>query len=134
MEFSRRTHVAVRARAASKHCLRRGLHGRATLGLAQVVVVPAAFTWVLTNHFGKQRSVFGGAVRAYLPGFSADASPYAHRLALPDHISSAEGAAQCVSWLRWLAAAESIRRTRLGIDVLAFATIRNASLEFRQQA
>ena len=72
-------------------------------------------------------------MRAYLPGFSADASPYAHRLALSDHISSAEGAAQCLSWLRWLAAAESIRRARLGIDVLAFATIRSASLELRQQ-
>ena len=33
---------------------------RATLGIGQVAVLPAAFTWELTNRFGKQRSVFGG--------------------------------------------------------------------------
>jgi hypothetical protein len=33
---------------------------RSVLGLAQVVLVPAEHTWVLTNRFGKMRSVFGG--------------------------------------------------------------------------
>jgi hypothetical protein len=106
---------------------------RATLGIGHVAIVPAAFTWALTSRFGKQRSVFGGAVRAYLPGFAEDANPYGHRLVLADHISTPEGAAQCIHWMRWLAATESIRRTRLGIDVLAFATIRNAKLLLKQQ-
>ena len=106
---------------------------RATLGIGYVAIVPAAFTWNLTGRFGKQRSVFGGAVRAYLPGFSEDASPYSHRLMLAEHIMSPGGAAQCSRWLRLLAATESVRRTRLGADVLAFATIRNATLQLKQQ-
>jgi hypothetical protein len=106
---------------------------RATLGIGHVAILPAAFSWTLTRRFGKQRSVFGGAVRTYLPGFAEGASPYAHRLVLADQISSSEGAAQCTRWMRCLAATESIRRTRLGTDVLAFAAIRNASLQFKQQ-
>jgi hypothetical protein len=106
---------------------------RATLGIGQVVVLPAAFTWELTNRFGRQRSVFGGAVRAYLPGFAEDASPYGHRLVLADNISTPEGVAQCTRWMRLLAASESLRRTRLGFDVLSFASIRNANLQLKQQ-
>ena len=107
---------------------------RATIGIGYVVVVPTSYTWVLTDRFGKQRSVFGGAVRAYLSGFAEDASPYGHRLILPNQISTPEGAAQCGAWLRSLAAAESIRRNRVGTDVLPFMTIRNASLQLQQQS
>ena len=106
---------------------------RATLGIGHVAVVPAALTWALTRRFGKHRSVFGGAARAYLPGFTEDASPYGHRLVLADQISKPEGAAQVARWMRLLAAAESVRRTRIGTDVLAFAAIRSASLQLKQQ-
>lgn len=106
---------------------------RATLGIGHVAILPAAHTWALTQRFGKRRSVFGGAVRAYLPGFSEDASPYEHRLMLADQISTAEDAAKCNRWMKSLAAAESVRRTPLGTDVLAFATIRNAALQLKQQ-
>ena len=106
---------------------------RATIGIGYVTIVPAAFTWALTRRLGKQRSVFGGAVRAYLPGFAESASPYGHRLVLADRISTSEGAAQCVRSMKLLAATESVRRTRLGADVLPFATIRNATLQLKQQ-
>jgi hypothetical protein len=106
---------------------------RATLGTALVAVVPAAYTWLLTERFGKLRSVFGGAVRTYLPGFSEDASPYSHRLVLAQSIQNPGGAAECTRWMRSLAAAESLRRTRLGKDVLPFTAIRSAALQLRQQ-
>lgn len=106
---------------------------RATLGIAHVVILPAAYTWTLTERFGKQRSVFGGAVRAYLPGFAEDASPYIHRLAIADHISTPEGAARCIRWMRSMVAAESVKRSRLGEDVLSFSAIRSASLELKQR-
>lgn len=102
---------------------------RAVLGIGHVVVLPAPFTWALTQRFGKPRSVFGGAVRAYLPGFSEDANPYAHRLVLAEQLSTGDGQVQCSRWMRSLAAKESVRRTALGVDVLAFAAIRNVSLE-----
>ena len=106
---------------------------RATLGLAHVAVLPADLTWVLTEQFGKQRSVYGGAVRAYRPGFSDDANPYDHRLILADQLRTPEGVAQCGRWLRSMAARDSIFRTRLGDDVLTFGQVRSAGLELRQR-
>jgi hypothetical protein len=106
---------------------------RATLGTGHVVILPAQYTWTLTQAFGRKYSVFGGAVRAYLPGFSVDESPYAHRLVLSDRLLVPDGAAQCTRWMQSLAATESIRRTVLGRDVLAFAAIRSAALALNQQ-
>lgn len=106
---------------------------RAMLGLAHVALAYPQPTWNLTSHFGKFRSVFGGAARIYLPGFSDDADPYHHRLVLADQIATAEGAARCTRWIRQLVADESVRRSRLGREVLPFAAIRNASLQLRQE-
>lgn len=105
---------------------------RATIGTAQVVVVSPEVAWTLTDRFGKQRSVFGGAVRAYMAGFSPEANPYAHRLSLPDSIATGVGTAQTLRWMRWLAASESVRAVRMGKDILAYATVRAASLKLRQ--
>ena len=107
---------------------------RAMLGTAHIAVVSASMTWNLTERFGRFRSVFGGAARVYLPGFTETADPYSHRLVLADQINTPEGAARCVRWMRQLAAGESVRRTKLGRDVLAFSAIRNASLQLRQEA
>lgn len=106
---------------------------RAMLGLAHVALVYPQPTWKLTSHFGKFKSVFGGAARIYLPGFSDDADPYHHRLVLADQIATAEGAARCTRWIRQVVADESVRRSRLGREVLPFAAIRNASLKLRQE-
>ena len=103
---------------------------RATLAIAMVVVLPAQFTWVLTEQFGKRLSVFGGAVRVYLPGFTEDANPYGgHDLVLVDRLSTAEGVASVSTWLRRVAATESVRRLRLGKQVLSYATVRRHSLD-----
>ncbi|MDP2331828.1 MAG: hypothetical protein Q8M19_14150 [Reyranella sp.] len=106
---------------------------RAMLGTAHIAILPATQTWVLTDRFGKLRSVFGGAARAYLPGFAEDANPYSHRLVLPEFIGTPQTAAQCIRWMRTLAASESVRRVRMGRDILAFSAIRNTSLETRQR-
>jgi hypothetical protein len=106
---------------------------RATVGIGQVAILPAHHTWALTERFGRRRSVFGGAVRAYLAGFSDESNPYAHRLVLADEILNPEGAARCLIWMRSLAAAESVRRVPLGADVLPFMMLRNASLKMRHR-
>jgi hypothetical protein len=106
---------------------------KAMLGLARVVVLPARFTWALTDRFGRVRSAFGGAVRAYLPGFSDDSNPYDHRLILADHLASPEGRARVGRWLRSSAASQSLKTDRLGRDVLAFAAIRNVTLRATQE-
>lgn len=106
---------------------------RAMLGIGHVALLHPAATWRLTERFGKFKSVFGGAARVYLPGFSDDTDPYIHRLVLANQLDTAEGAARATRWMRQLAAQESILRTKLGRDVLSFAAIRSANLQLRQQ-
>lgn len=101
---------------------------KATLGTAHVVMLPNEHTWRLIECFGRQRSVFGGAVRAYLRGFNPQSNPYEHRLVIADLIRVQGGAQQSMRWLRSLAAQESLRRTRLGRDVLSFSSVRKAEL------
>jgi hypothetical protein len=111
-------------------------HGfsRATLGMAQTVILPARFTWALTERFGKRLSVYGGAARVYLPGFTEDANPYdsGHQLFLLDHQSTTEKAGRITGWLRRIAADESLRRLRLGHDVLSFSAVREQSLDVKR--
>jgi len=108
------------------------LLAKATLGIARVVVVPSALTWVLTEQLGKARSVYNGAVRAYLPGFSQDANPYAHRLFFIEQADH-ERARSTLTALRWLVANESLRRLRLGDGVVAFSAVRESSLDVERQ-
>jgi hypothetical protein len=105
---------------------------RAVLGLAIVVVLPGAFTWTLTERFGRNRSVFGGAIRTYFPNFDEDAPLFEHRLFLVDQINTPLGASNCTQWIRFAVANESIKRNQIGKNILAFAAIRSANLANRQ--
>ena len=103
---------------------------RATFGLAHVFALPAAYTYGLSVTFGKARSVFHGAVRVYLRGFDASADPYEHRLYLGDAVRGDPEA--CEIELSRLAASESLRRTRLGHDVVSYAAVRSAATRLEQ--
>jgi hypothetical protein len=105
---------------------------QAVVGLAQVAIIPPQIATALTDKLEIRRSVFGGAARAYLPGFSLTANPYDHRLILAGQLRTARGAAQATRWMRSLAARESVRRSALGRDTLAFSAVRTASLQLRQ--
>lgn len=109
------------------------LLAKTTPGLARVVVVSSAHTWVLTQLLGKPRSVFNGAVRVYMPGFSQDANPFAHRLFFIEPATENSRARSILRTLRWLVANESVRRLRLGDDVIAFSVVRELSLDFERQ-
>lgn len=103
---------------------------RACAGLALVVVLPAKWSWSLTYRFGRRLSVYEGAARVYLPGFTEDANPFGgHELLLP---REAGGEAEGLKRLRWIAATGSVRRLELGKDVLSFAQLKLRSLEQRQ--
>jgi hypothetical protein len=103
-------------------------------GLAIVAILPSELCWKLTERFGKRLSVYEGAARVYLPGFTEDANPFGgHELVLPDRLQTAEGAAEALTRLRWIAANGSVRRLQLGADVMSFASLKVHGLE-RQQA
>lgn len=107
--------------------------GKAVLGIGYVALVYPKAAWRLTDRLGKLRSVFGGAVRVYLPGFSEDADPYTHRLVLASQLETGKGAATAARWMQQLAARESIRQTKLGREVIAFAAIRDLNLRMKQE-
>ncbi len=95
----------------------------ATLGIAKVIVLPAEYTWKLTNRFGKRLSVYRGAMRVYLTGFNDRADPEGgHDLFMPHRMDSPESAGKLGSLLRWMAARESLRGLRLGQDVVPFVS------------
>ena len=98
---------------------------RATFGLAHVIVLPASGSYALSDAFGRIRSVFHGGIRTYLRGFDASADPYEHRLYLGQAVR--EDPERYETDLRRFVAAESLRRTRLGDDVVAFAAVRSAA-------
>lgn len=107
----------------------------ACAGLAIVVVVTSESSWALTERFGKQLSVYEGAARVYLPGFTEDANPFGgHELLLPQNFSSPGAVVAALTRLRWIAANGSVRRLQLGKDVLAFAALKSQALQKRQLA
>lgn len=103
---------------------------RDTLGIAKVIVLPAEYTWKLTNRFGKRLSVYRGAMRVYLTGFSDRADPEGgHDLFMPHRMDTPETAAKLGALLRWMAARESLRVTRLDQDVLPFSSVLMPSVD-----
>jgi len=100
-------------------------------GLAHIVEVPARFTYLLSDTFGKSLSTFHGAVRIYNPGFDDLADARDHRLYLSHSIENNPTAVEAD--IRSTIARDSLRRTRLGFDVVPFATIRSAALRIEQE-
>ena len=118
---------------ADKPLLDSAMLAKACAGLALVVVVPAQYSWALTERFGKKLSVYEGAARVYLPGFTEDANPFGgHELILSQWFSQPAQAAAVLTRLRWTAANGSVRRLQLGTDVFSFAPFRVKQLEQKQ--
>lgn len=108
---------------------------QACAGLAIVTILSPDASWALTERFGKQLSVYGGAARVYLPGFTEDSNPFGgHELLLPQSFERPGGQAQALTRLRWIAANGSVRRLQLGKDILAFTALKAQDLGRRQLA
>ncbi|MEN7536601.1 hypothetical protein ABDJ38_05395 [Aurantiacibacter sp. DGU5] len=101
-------------------------------GLAHVVWVPADLTFGLSDALGKSLSVFHGGVRVYEPGLSLLDDPRDHRLILGQVVD--RDPQSVASELRRVIARESLRRTRLGHDVLSFAAVRSAATRATKEA
>lgn len=101
-------------------------------GLAHVVWVPADLTFRLSDALGKSFSVFHGGVRVYEPGLSLCDDARDHRLILGQVVD--RDPKSVASELRRGIARESLRRTRLGHDVLSFAAVRSAATRATKEA
>ena len=107
---------------------------RATTGLARVVVLPHQFTWDLTNRFGKELSVYLGAVRVYQPGFHERADPWAHELVLSRRLETEHERAMITAKLQRVAAESSLQRFELGRDIAEFSSLRKEASELARSA
>ena len=107
---------------------------RACSGMALVVVLTPESSWKMTERFGKTLSVYEGAARVYLPGFTEDANPFGgHELLLSRSFATPADATSALTKLRWLAAKGSVRRLHLGTDVFSFVPYRVKELEEKQR-
>ena len=63
----------------------------ALAGLATVTVLPQRFTYTLSDSVSKTLSVYDGAWRVYLPGFSLEARRFDHPVYLRDRVDAPQG-------------------------------------------
>ena len=103
------------------------------VGLAHVVVLGDGASWVLTQRFGKELSVFHGGVRVYFPGFGGGAPGYRHRLFLAQELLTVENQQSVYNIISYNVAAYSYRHLRLEEDVLTFSSVRSAAAEIRSK-
>ena len=73
---------------------------RALTGTATVFTLASRCTYLLSDKVGKQRSVYGGAWRLYLPGFSPMSNQYHHPLYLGERVRTPGGAAHIEEKIR----------------------------------
>lgn len=106
------------------------LLAKSLCGLAHVISLPASLTYKLSDMLGKELTVFHGGVRIYNPGPNIYANPRAHQLYMGATLAKTPDSV--VAEIRESIARESLRRTRLGHDVLSFAAVRSAALRLQQ--
>lgn len=104
----------------------------AMCGLAHVVSIPASLTYKLSDELGKELAVFHGGIRAYQPMFTLHDDPRDHRLVL-GHAARRDPNAVAAELQRGIAR-QSLRRTRLGHDVLSFSAVRSAAMRAQKEA
>lgn len=93
-------------------------------GIGGIVRLSAAQSWRLRERFGKRLAVFGGAARFYMPGFDEEADPFGeHRLFQAAALRQTGGLRRIATIFGRLAATESLKRLRMGRDLLSYAEI-----------
>ncbi len=126
--------VASRSENSDRPLVDPEVVARAVTGIAHVRVLSTEAAWQLTKQIGKSRSVFGGAVRIYYPGFSEDDSPYPHRLVVGGNIVDVKSQDLAEGWFRKLAAEHSLSKWKVGGEVIGFRDVKSASVRNQREA
>lgn len=108
-----------------------------TLGAAHIYIVSGDASFHLTNHLGRELSVYRQAVRLYRPGFSRwKADPYAHPLTLAERIRNWEevGAEAYERWLIWHTLGMTAVRADRDDALPGFEAVRRMASHLQRQA
>ncbi len=108
-----------------------------TLGAAHLFIVSGDASFHLSNHLGRELSVFRQAVRLYRPGFNRwKSDPYAHPLTLPERIRNWEdiGAEAYERWLIWNTLGITAARADRDDALPGFESVRRMASHLQRQA
>ena len=107
----------------------------AMAAIAHVTVLPEELTWEMSRVLGRPLSVFGGGIRVYQPGFSSDDDPYGpHDLIVGRQLDDRGGVNQAIRWLKNELAHVSVRRVRLGSNMISYSEVKDAAIVRKQTA
>ncbi|MCA3647714.1 MAG: hypothetical protein IOC54_18140 [Methylobacterium sp.] len=104
---------------------------KSLLGLAHVFRISAPMSYLLSDHFDKKRSVFFGAARIYMPGFNHHSSIFEHPLYKSEELQSNKELVE--KDISERIARDSIRRLRLGHELISFSAVRSAAAKDAQE-
>ncbi len=102
---------------------------KAVTGIAHVYCLNFEKAWSLSEKVGKTLSVFDGGIRVYMPGFDESANPGAHRLVTKLFLKNNKRKNFAIRELHRLVAQDSIRRNRLGREILSYSSVNSLRLE-----
>jgi len=100
-------------------------------GLVNIFKIDSNLTYLISDSFGKSRSVFNGAARIYFPGFDYDSDPFSHYLYLSsDFIKDSK---KIFDNIRFVIAKRSLRSNQLWKEIYPFDEIRSLALKKEQE-
>ncbi len=102
---------------------------KAVTGIAHVYCLNPEKAWSLSEKVGKTLSVFDGGIRVYMPGFDESANPRAHRLVTRLFLKNNKRKNFAIRELHRLVAQDSIRKNRLGREILSYSSVNSLRLE-----
>ncbi|WP_215747855.1 hypothetical protein [Gluconobacter sp. P1C6_b] len=101
-------------------------------GLVNIFKIDSDLTYLISDSFGKTRSVFNGAARIYFPGFDYDSDPFSHYLYFSnDFIKEPK---KTFDNIRLAIAKRSVRSNQLWKEIYPFDEIRSLSLQKEQES
>ena len=96
---------------------------RRLVGMVHVYSISPGFSRKLSDDLGKALSVFDGGIRIYYPGFDASANSHEHRLFVRNVVERGDNFRTTEKVISHEIANYSLRRNRIGTEILSFADI-----------
>tara|TARA_R110001599_G_scaffold294201_1_gene498184 strand:- start:9164 stop:10774 length:1611 start_codon:yes stop_codon:yes gene_type:complete len=125
--------VNAQVSGESYYALRPDGLSKAIVGLGHAYAISDRYSWQLSERLGKQLAVFDGGVRIYNAGFAVDTDPSDCRLFTKAFLQRHGAKPIAERIIRDQFARDSLKRNRIGREVLTFASVKTAALKIAAQ-